>query len=55
MARSLMSFSTRAISWIWKRIVLLFSNTRVTTSPRATRRRFFSAMTSRRNSSRSRS
>ena len=54
-ASSLMSFSIRAISWIWKRIVRRFSNSSVTNSPTATRRRCLSWITSRRNSSRSRS
>src|SRR5262249_3324297 len=54
MASSEMSFSTRAISWIWKRTVSRFSNTNVTTGPTATRRRALSATTWRRNSGRSR-
>ena len=33
MASSLISFSTRAISWIWKRMVSRFSNTKVMTGP----------------------
>ena len=39
MASSVSSFSTRAISWIWKRIVSRFSNTKVTIGPTPTRRR----------------
>ena len=55
MASSLMSFSARAISWIWNRIVSRFSNSSVITGPTCTRRRFLSAMTSERNPGRSRS
>src|SRR6266540_2910883 len=47
--------SMRAISWIWKRIVSVFSNVIVRRSPSWTRRRFFIATMWRRNSSRSRS
>jgi hypothetical protein len=50
-----MSFSTRAISWTWKRIVSRFSNTRVRIVPRWTRRRFLRSMTWERKASRSRS
>ena len=44
MASSVIIFSTRAISWIWKRIVSRFSNTKVTTGPTRIRRRFLSSM-----------
>lgn len=47
--------STRAISWIWNRMVSVFSNVIVIRSPSRTRRRFFISMMRRRNSSRSRS
>src|SRR5687768_16473129 len=50
-----MSFSTRAISWIWNRIVSRFSNTRVTNNPTGIRRRRFSSMMCARKSARSRS
>src|SRR5262245_2264885 len=55
MSSSETSFSTRAISWIWKRIVSRFSNSSVTTGPTWTRRRRLSSITCLRNSSRSRS
>src|SRR5918995_27776 len=47
--------SMRAISWIWNRIVSVFSKVIVSRSPSCTRRRFFISTMYRRNSSRSRS
>src|SRR5215207_1683687 len=47
--------SMRAISWIWNRIVSVFSKVIVSRSPSCTRRRFFISTMCRRNSSRSRS
>jgi hypothetical protein len=43
-ASSLRIFSTRAISWTWKRTVSTHSKTRVMIGPSATRRRRLRAM-----------
>ncbi len=49
MPSSVTIFSTRAISWIWKRMVSRFSNISVTIVPNETRRRRLSSITAARN------